>query len=105
MRSSTPISSRQSSEGQVSCPAGQASGWAFQDEGDADEDDSGEAEDIQYKDFFDPAEAPAEQRGLPHSSGSNAARCRANQRDSHLGFKLIQPVLCGRGMVFSSQLM
>ena len=58
---------------------------AFQDEGDADEDDSGEAEDIQYKDFFDPAEAPAAPRGLPQTSGSSAARCRAGWPDSHLG--------------------
>ena len=66
---------------------------AFQDEGDADEDDSGEAEDIQYKDFFDPAEAPAAPRGLPQTSGSNAARCGARQPDSHLGIGLIVPGL------------
>ncbi|CAK0787054.1 hypothetical protein CVIRNUC_010270 [Coccomyxa viridis] len=41
---------------------------AFQDVGEADEDDSGQAEDIQYKDFFDPAEAPAAARGLPQTS-------------------------------------
>ena len=58
---------------------------AFQDEGVADEDDSGEAEDIQYKDFFDPAEAPAAPRGLPQTSGSVAARCGARQPGSHLG--------------------
>ena len=50
-------------------PCRPGKGLAFQAEGDADEDDSGEAEDIQYKDFFDPAEAPAAPRGLPHTSG------------------------------------
>ena len=62
---------------------------AFRDEGDADEDDSGEAEDIQYEDFFDPAEAPAAPQRLPQTSGDNAARCRAGQPDSHLGLGLI----------------
>ena len=50
---------------------------AFRDEGDADEDDSGEAEDIQYKDFFDPADAPAAPHMPPHTSGGIAAHCRA----------------------------
>ena len=59
---------------------------AFQDVGDADEDDSGEPEDIQYKDFFDPAEAPAAALGLPQTSGSFAARCRADKPNKHQGF-------------------
>ena len=67
---------------------------AFQDEGDADEDDSGEAEDIQYKDFFDPAEAPAAPRGLPQTSGSVAACCKALQPEQHLG---LGPMIPGLG--------
>ena len=59
---------------------------AFQDEGDADEDDSGEAEDIQYKDFFDPAEAPAAPRGLPQTSGSSCCMLQSSTGlNSHLG--------------------
>ena len=70
---------------------------AFQDEEDADEDDSGEAEDIQYKDFFDPAEAPAAPRGLPQTSGSIALH--AAEPDSLIviqGSGLMSPVLCRR---------
>ncbi len=36
----------------------------------ADEDDSGKAEDIHYKDFFDPAEEVPEPQGLPEASGA-----------------------------------
>lgn len=43
----------------------------FQDEDNgAEEDDSGEAEDIHYKDFFDPAEGVPESQDLPEASGT-----------------------------------
>ena len=56
----------------------------FQDEDDeADEDDSGEAEDIHYKDFFDPAEGIPESQDLPEASGIVLhPTCRRQQRDS-----------------------
>ena len=56
----------------------------FQDEDDeADEDDSGEAEDIHYKDFFDPAEGIPESQDLPEASGTALhPACRRQQRES-----------------------
>ena len=42
----------------------------FQDDDGEDEDDSGEAEDIHYKDFFDPAQQAPDAADLPETSGS-----------------------------------
>ena len=55
----------------------------YEDEEDeADEDDNGEAEDIHYKDFFDPAEQAAAPVALQVASGNLSPGIRMQPRAS-----------------------
>jgi len=56
----------------------------FQDGDGEDEDDSGEAEDIHYKDFFDPAQQAPDAADLPEASGGATNFCLSELNAGYL---------------------
>ena len=74
----------------------------FQDDDGEDEDDSGEAEDIHYKDFFDPAQRAPDPADLPEASGSSTKSCLSELNAGHL--VLDDRCGCGRGQALQESL-